>query len=313
MILPATIISDKARVAAGKDWSYFAYNFSCRTSQRIWSRVSLARRSSECVVSHRATPDRTDVVSWNQYYQNDLEVSAEHDENHDITQLESWFDDVNAPVKVLEYLTSATFPLSPNNPRRVTDTPSILDLGTGNGSTLFELKLEGGYRGRMLGVDYSQPSVDLARRLWRRHVEQTAIDQDGTPLTDDDVHFARLDILRDDPQQITGWPSAGFELVLDKGTFDAISLSAETIPGASTRVCQAYPGKVAGMIAPGGFLMVTSCNWTEEEVTEWFTRGDGVESVLEVYGKVQYPSFTFGGSTGQGVASICFRKRASAC
>lgn len=256
-----------------------------------------------------SAPDPTDVVSWNNYYQNDINVAGEQEENYDITQLESWFEDVNAPAKVLEYLTSETFPLSPNNPDRIAETPSILDLGTGNGSTLFDLRLDGGYRGVMLGVDYSQQSVDLAGRLWTKHVEHTEVDQEGEPLTEKDVQFARLDILQDDPTEIRGWPSEGFKLVLDKGTFDAISLSAETVARTSKRACELYPSKVAAMVAPGGFLMVTSCNWTEEEVTGWFTSGEGVEGVLEVYGQVKYPSFTFGGNQGQGVASVCFRKR----
>ena len=41
---------------------------------------------------------------------------------------------------------------------------SFLDLGTGNGQMLFELRDEG-WQGEMLGVDYSEGSVELARRL----------------------------------------------------------------------------------------------------------------------------------------------------
>jgi EEF1A lysine methyltransferase 2 len=188
---------------------------------------------------------------------------------------------------------------------------SILDLGTGNGSTLFKLRLSGNFTGPMLGVDYSPQSILLARSLAKRYASIDPRNQCAN------VQFEVLDLIHSDPATQPWWPGGGFDLVLDKGTFDAISLSSETITfPASTqyRVCELYPGKVLKMVKPGGFLLVTSCNWTEEEVVHWFTGSEGfpgsVESVgkLEVWGKVKYPKYKFGGQEGQGVASICFRR-----
>lgn len=205
-------------------------------------------------------------------------------------------------------MTSSTFPLSPNIPSRTQPDhkPTVLDLGTGNGGMLFTLRTEGNYQGPMVGVDYSQQSVDLATKL-RHHFR----DQLSTGDAPGDITFRRVDLIREDPRGASWWPREGFDLVLDKGTFDAVSLSEETVEGEGEgrrRICELYPGRVVGMVAPRGFLLVTSCNWTEDEVVEWFLRGDGVDGRLQVFGRIEYPVYKFGGHVGQGVASVCFQK-----
>jgi hypothetical protein len=185
--------------------------------------------------------------------------------------------------------------------------PTILDLGTGNGSTLFQLRLSGNFTGPMVGVDYSPQSIQLARTLAQRY----ASTEPSNPCAD--VQFEVLDLIHSDPVTQPWWPSdpGGFDLVLDKGTFDAISLSSETITSPDSkkrRVCEVYPSKVVEMVKQGGFLLVTSCNWTEEEVVHWFTDTEGTIRQLEVWDKVKYPKYKFGGQEGQGVASVCFRR-----
>ncbi|KAK5065063.1 hypothetical protein LTR84_000898 [Exophiala bonariae] len=293
-------------------------------------------------------PSELGTKDWDRYYQNDLdngydsgdETNALDEDEEDSndhappnpSELESWFDDVGAPAKTLAYLTDASFPLSPAYLSRhdvtTSRNPTVLDLGTGNGSALFSLRRDGGYRGRMLGVDYSRPSVDLARRLWRQYQfsdRETAATGEGESET---ISFETMDLIHDDPNSgsslLPWWPNeaGGFDLVLDKGTFDAISLSSATVheppvgagTGVERRVCELYPAKVARMVRPGGFLLVTSCNWTEEEVVKWFTVGEGLDGGggggvgLEIYGRIKYPVFQFGGQKGQGVASVCFRR-----
>lgn len=244
--------------------------------------------------------------SWDKSYQNDLENGFGQEEGAGLTQLESWFDEVDAPQKVLEYLTDEDFPLSPNNPERTTGEPTVLDLGCGNGSSLFELKLEGEYRGPMVGVDYSRQSVNLAKKLWSNHLEQ----RDEAERPEGSISFEHLDMLKDNPEEQPWWPEGGFDLVLDKGTFDAISLSAETteLHGKEVRIVEAYPGKVVQMVRPGGYFLITSCNWTEQEVVRWFTTTPEVKNFLMEYGRVKYPVYEFGGRKGQGVASVCFQR-----
>lgn len=259
--------------------------------------------------------------SWDNYYQHDLDNDEDNSEKPppELSELESWFDDVDAPAKTLEFLTSESFPLSPRSSNPPRAPASVLDLGTGNGSALFALRLEGGYTGDMVGVDYSPQSIDLARRLWRQYAalpisEEMSRHGDGLAQTPADIRFEVLDLIRDSPQSQSWWPQdkAGFDLVLDKGTFDAISLSSETMTDGATgregRICEVYPRKVAELVAPGGYLLITSCNWTEEEVIRWFTKGDSVQGLLHFFDSIKYPVFEFGGQKGQGVASVCFRR-----
>jgi EEF1A lysine methyltransferase 2 len=217
---------------------------------------------------------------------------------------------VDAPARTLAFLTSPAFPLSPiypNNTAVSETSPSILDLGTGNGSTLFQLRLSGHFTGPMVGVDYSPQSIQLARTLAHRYASTDPENRCA------DIQFQVLDLIHSDPATQPWWPSdaGGFDLVLDKGTFDAISLSSETITcpdGHQRRVCQVYPSKVVGMVKQGGFFLLTSCNWTEDEVVHWFTDTKGMVGRMEVWGKVKYSRYKFGGQEGQGVASICFRR-----
>jgi EEF1A lysine methyltransferase 2 len=160
----------------------------------------------------------------------------------------------------------------------------------------------------MVGVDYSEQSVLLARKLWKQY--STSVLQVDGVKPESSISFEVYDLIRDDPATSPWWPyrEGGFDLVLDKGTFDAISLSSETVMEAGgRRLFEIYPAKIAGMIRPGGFFLITSCNWTQDEVIRWFTTGD-LRELLTIYHVIKYPTFQFGGQTGQGVVSICFRK-----
>ncbi|CAL5872668.1 uncharacterized protein PFLUO_LOCUS6934 [Penicillium psychrofluorescens] len=301
----------------------------------------------------------------------------------------SWFSEHNAPQKVLRFLTSKSFPLSPRNTLRrrghsssptLPHQPRILDLGTGNGSMLALLRKKGGFVGEMVGVDYSARSVQLARELQsaRGHSAYHTDDEDESESDEDydegedeevgeeqdpnaaakeetvlarpepgkeataeavgisadtdenqtpqEIRFEEWDILGSTAQlSETGTPSSapppadqkldwfpyetgGFDIVLDKGTFDAVSLSDDA---KDTRVCERYPRIARRLVRAGGFVVVTSCNWTEEELVSWFVGGghdQGGNDRLVVWGRVEYPRFRFGGHEGQGVSTVCFRR-----
>ncbi|KAI9367209.1 methyltransferase domain-containing protein [Aspergillus egyptiacus] len=294
----------------------------------------------------------------------------EDDYNGDSDPGTSWFSEHNAPQKVLDFLTRETFPLAPchtlpGSRRRKGKgkgkvgklsaqekqaQPSILDLGTGNGSMLALLRKRGGYRGEMVGVDYSAKSVELARELQvsKRHEaylsdseEEEEEDDfgdgdegqagaaggggegDGDEDEDEDgeewdaIRFEEWDILTSEEDLRTHgkldwfpYGKGGFDIVLDKGTFDAVSLMAEKSE------CERYPGIARRLVRKGGFLVVTSCNWTEEELVRWFTTPVAVDgpttgaeaAKLVVWGRVQYPRFRFGGQEGQGCCTVCFQR-----
>lgn len=269
--------------------------------------------------------------SWNTHYLADIEGQDDEVEEDalltDPVDLETWFDDVGAPGKILEFLTSDSFPLSASfggtsdSPNAAAPHPSVLDLGTGNGSSLLTLRLQGFYQGYMVGIDYSPQSIELARKLSQQYgiaadrIEMS-VQHPGERQSYDKIRFEVFDLLKDNPRTQDWWPSSlngkgGFDLVLDKGTFDAISLSSDIVDleGKALRVHEVYPRIVLSLLSEGGFLLITSCNWTEAEVINWFTTGSGVAGKMDVFDRISYPVFEFGGHKGQGVASVCFRRR----
>ncbi|KKA18124.1 S-adenosylmethionine-dependent methyltransferase [Rasamsonia emersonii CBS 393.64] len=330
---------------------------------------------------------------------NNMDVDADGDMDVDVDDDDdpgtSWFAEHKAPEKVLRFLTSKKFPLSPRNTipstrrrrpqqqQRQHREPSILDLGTGNGSMLALLRKKGGFKGPMVGVDYSPQSVQLARELQRlklhsayesgleseeeeeeedyedldaiggashpssdnhtpdpddeEHEELVAADDVGSAQAvrvSDEIRFEEWDILAPGNEEalttassganrIDWFPykTGGFDIVLDKGTFDAVSLSADVIDDdedddkekekkgdkrVQRRVCERYPRIATKLVRKGGFLVVTSCNWTEDELIRWFTaRNDQDEKDgLDVWDRIEYPRFRFGGQEGQGVCTI---------
>jgi hypothetical protein len=148
----------------------------------------------------------------------------------------------------------------------------------------------------MMGVDYSQRSIEFAKRI----AEDSGLGEGQT----EQVEFEWWDLMTASPQGVVlqGQNANGWDVVLDKGTFDAISLSDET-DAQGRRLCEGYKERVVPLIKEGGQLLITSCNWTEEELRGWF---DGEE--LQFEDSVKYKSFSFGGKKGQSVSSVCFRK-----
>ncbi|KAI0527831.1 hypothetical protein F5B22DRAFT_632416 [Xylaria bambusicola] len=240
---------------------------------------------------------------WDELYTTELANHA-HDPADTGT---AWFDDSDAEAKLIEFLEESErageFGLDVRN-------TSFLDLGTGNGALLFALR-DNGWEGAMLGVDYSALSVRFARRIERARR---------------DVHFAEHDILHSPATALLDERYApsirrGWDVVLDKGTFDAISLSAETIrddaDADTRRVNEVYGTRILPLVREGGLFLITSCNWTEAELRSWFGaareilpndgEGNGYWG-FEVVGRVEYRSFSFGGVKGQTISSLCFRK-----
>lgn len=165
-------------------------------------------------------------------------------------------------------------------------------------------------------MDYSGASVELARGIAEGKKKKKNLllgkeeegDEDEKENENENeggeegvagIEFRVWDILKD------GELGESFDVVLDKGTFDAVCLSDE-VDGAGRRVCEGYRERVERLVrGGGGLLIVTSCNWTEEELRGWF-EVEGGELVFE--GRIEYPRFSFGGKTGQSVSSVCFRR-----
>lgn len=240
---------------------------------------------------------------WDSLYT--LEITNHTQDPNDVGTI--WFDDCSAEDKVVAFLEESELGLDKGK-------SSFLDLGTGNGHLLFRLregeddedededeqddaaeKSAGGWRGRMMGVDYSSQSIEFAKRI--------ATDKRFGKGDDEYVEFVHWDIITASPEPILQGPNVnGWDVVLDKGTFDAISLSEEK-DAQDRRICEGYKERVVPLIRQNGLFLVTSCNWTEEELRGWFEGG-----VLQYVDSVKYKSFSFGGKKGQSISSVCFRK-----
>ncbi|ETS76005.1 hypothetical protein PFICI_12949 [Pestalotiopsis fici W106-1] len=272
---------------------------------------------------------------WDELYTREI---SNHTANPSDTGT-NWFDDSGAQDKVLEFLATHLLSSSssssdhPTEAKKRTRTEtSFLDLGTGNGELLFGLRDEG-WAGRMLGVDYSERSVEFARRInevkqaeyhdeeeeEKEEDEEDDEDEDEPNPSRQPVEFEQLDILSPPPAGsavLSGAQNSGWDVVLDKGTFDAISLSSAT-DSRGRRINEGYRASALRLVRNGGLFLITSCNWTEDELVQWFadkTAFDEEEDqdlrgwTFEVVDRLKYRVFTFGGVKGQTISSMCFRK-----
>jgi EEF1A lysine methyltransferase 2 len=239
--------------------------------------------------------------SWNSCYERELGNFKENPEDEGVI----WFSDSGAEEKILQYLEDLA---DESVLHKSTSEPAIassfLDLGTGNGHLLFALRDED-WRGKMLGLDYSDASIELARNIEGGRRGSTELNEESESHPDYvPVEFRQHDILS---------PSSGdgeFDVLLDKGTFDAISLSSE-IDLNGRRLCESYRSSIKPFLKDGGLFIITSCNWTETELKRWFLGNipeeDGVFALKD---HLKYPTFRFQGQEGQTVVTLIFEKQA---
>ena len=124
--------------------------------------------------------------------------------------------------------------------------PSVLEVGCGNGTLLFALIATGYSPNTLSGIDYSQGAIELARSI--------APTRGGKQIT-----FTVGDFFNLNPLTLShGLPGQQYDmwdLLLDKGTFDAIALGEKNEDGKSPAV--AYPKQVAKLLKDTGFFLIT--------------------------------------------------------
>ncbi|XP_058527571.1 EEF1A lysine methyltransferase 2 isoform X2 [Ochotona princeps] len=91
---------------------------------------------------------------------------------------------------------------------------------------------------------------------------------------------------------------SGFQICIDKGTFDAISLN----PDNAVDKRKQYVNSLSRVLEAKGFFLITSCNWTKEELLREFSEG------FELVEELPTPTFSFGGRSGNTVAALVFQK-----
>ncbi|XP_071336439.1 EEF1A lysine methyltransferase 2 isoform X4 [Trachinotus anak] len=160
---------------------------------------------------------------------------------------------------------------------KIPENAAILDIGTGNGAFLVELAKHG-YR-NLTGIDYSPASVELARNVLQA--------EDLVDVTVKEMDFLNCQgELKD------------FDVCIDKGTFDAISLN----PHNTEEGKKLYVQALKDALKDEGLFAVTSCNWTKEQLLDRFSEG------FEFVQELPTPSFQFGGRTGNSVTALIFKR-----
>jgi hypothetical protein len=163
-------------------------------------------------------------------------------------------------------------PLPSPNPIRV------LECGSGNGTLLLSFLTSPlsaqpqAYH--LTGIDYSPSAVTLSSSIHStrlRTLEDENDEEENGILNPVEVVWKTGDLLKDDLGET-------WDLVLDKGTFDALCLSDEVVEGDGRLPSQVYPERIARLVTEGGFFLITSCNFTEEEIKKRYTRPELGES-----------------------------------
>ncbi|KAK9469291.1 methyltransferase domain-containing protein [Lipomyces arxii] len=230
---------------------------------------------------------------WDDFYAVEQKNFSDNSEDEG----EVWFSDADAEDKVVKFLidhTASSAEYVSDEFPFLKDSTTVIDLGTGNGHLVFRVRSEAEFRAELVGIDYSETSVQFANRILQKKKECEEIEDPKN-----NVKFNHVDFLS------TGYTHTGeaFDLVLDKGTLDAIALSGDSLCDGQTGV-QLYPAVVRdNFVKHGGIILITSCNFTEDELIKLMD----IEG-LEVWKTINYPVYEFGGMKGQSISSVAFRR-----
>ncbi|KAM5272481.1 EEF1A lysine methyltransferase 2 [Ctenodactylus gundi] len=154
---------------------------------------------------------------------------------------------------------------------------SVLDIGTGNGVFLVELAKIG--FSNITGIDYSSSAIRLSGSI----IEKEGLS--NIKLKEEDFLSLSTEL-------------SGFHICIDKGTFDAISLD----PDNAVEKRKQYVRSLSRVLKVKGFFLITSCNWTKEELLNEFSEG------FQLFEELPTPKFSFGGRSGNSVVVLVFQK-----
>ncbi|KAM3724386.1 EEF1A lysine methyltransferase [Dirofilaria immitis] len=204
---------------------------------------------------------------WIEHYEKELKNFEEFGDEGEI-----WFGRV-AENRMVKYVTGN---------EQLSKSCKLIDFGCGNGSLLRALRQEG--YSHLCGVDYSEEAILLARKLAERKCLENSTDQ---------IDFRVVDLLNENINL------GKFDAVLDKGTWDALSLSVD-------RDCRLrkYKTNICRTLRPFGFFIICSCNYSRNELESHF-------SSEELEFSEEIPSrniIEFGGRSGSTTTCVIFRR-----
>lgn len=154
-------------------------------------------------------------------------------------------------------------------------------VGTGNGQLLFAFSAAG-YTS-LTGIDYSPLSIQLANDI----LAARAVPESEHTLSDPPPCFFVADILQVAlGKEVGGVTGQQWDLITDKGTYDAVCLSDEQREGKSLQAL--YVESIARLLPKGGIFLITSCgshvsrvcvNW--EAMSDSSIAGNWTQAELE--------------------------------
>lgn len=152
---------------------------------------------------------------------------------------------------------------------------SILEIGCGNGTLLSAMAQAGYAQKSLVGIDYSEDAVKLAQLV----AESKGLDS---------IAFHRCDFLNESPplpdsvsKTTDAEETSSWDLLLDKGTFDAIALGAKAPEGKNP--AEAYPPRVSRLLKPGGMFLIT-CELIRTFRLQFFVLKRHKHDSLQLYG-----------------------------
>ncbi|KAL4226437.1 Methyltransferase-like protein 10 [Mactra antiquata] len=158
----------------------------------------------------------------------------------------------------------------------------IIDLGSGNGMMCIELRKRG--YNKLTGVDYSDLAVTLSKSVAKSEGYE-------------DIQFETGDLITNVQPNPCSCLNKQYKLVLDKGTYDAISL----MPDDSISPRKQYLQTVKDVMTEGSLYSITSCNWTKDQLIDFFKED------FVLHSQIPFRTFQFGGQTGSTVTSLLFK------
>lgn len=199
------------------------------------------------------------------YWQNHYKDEINNFKNHGDTG-EVWFGE-DIQKRVVNWMCKCP---------KIKKNSSIVDVGCGNGMLLNELANRDFIN--LTGIDYSEKAIVLAREIAENYKVK------------EKIVFLVCNIL-----QMVFWNS--FDVVVDKGTYDAISLSE-----GGTENRKKYITNVHSALKSDGLLVLTSCNWTKSELNQHFN------GLFDYFDGIQTRQFQFGGNVGNTVTCVIYKK-----
>ncbi|KAD4888369.1 hypothetical protein E3N88_20442 [Mikania micrantha] len=316
--LTADLISDDDRSIAADSWSIKSdYGSTLDDDQRhadASEALAARQRAASDYSSDKEEPDAETIPSmlgfqsyWDTAYADELTNFREHGHAGEVwfgadvmEMVASWTKDLCVDIAQKQLQNHHDNENSEHSSEVDRDLAAwtVLDVGTGNGLLLQELAKQG--FSDLTGTDYSEGAIDLAQSL---------ADRDG---------FGSIKFLVDDILETK--LDKKFHLVTDKGTLDAIGLHPD---GPVKRIM--YWESISRLVAPGGLVVITSCNNTKDELVQEVenfnqskalaaSQGREVPEESDAFNTIfsyldhirTYPTFMFGGSVGSRVTTVAF-------